>query len=90
MNKIYHGSKMFLHLSHPHPRRNFSTLFSRRGGNIKHDATKLLEETIGKTFSDIWQCFFRSVSQGNRNKNKNEQIGSNQTYKRLHNKRNYK
>ena len=44
---------MSLYPSPPHPRKNFSTLFSRRGGNIKHDATKLLEEIIGKTLSDI-------------------------------------
>ena len=88
MKKIYNGSKMSLYPSPPHPRKNFSTLFSRRGGNIKHDATKLLEEIIGKTLSDIQQHFFRSVSQGNRNKNKNEQIGSNQTYKLLQSKGN--
>jgi len=35
---------MFLNPSPPHPWKNFSTLFSRREGNIKHDATKLLEE----------------------------------------------
>ena len=31
-----------------------------------------------------YQCFLRSVSQGNRNKNKNKQMGPSQTYKLLH------
>ena len=43
--------------------------------NIRHDTIKLLEERTGKTFSDMHQCFLRSVSQGNRNKNKNKQMG---------------
>ena len=38
----------------------------------------------------LYQCFLRSVSQGNRNKNKNKQLGPNQAYKLLHSKGNYK
>ena len=33
-----------------------------------------------------YQCFLRSVSQGNRNKSKNKQMGPNQTYKLLYSK----
>ena len=38
----------------------------------------------------MYQCFPRSVSQGNRNKNENKQMRSNQTYKFLHSKGNNK
>ena len=38
----------------------------------------------------LYQCFLRSVSQGNRNKNKNKELGPNQAYKLLHSKGNYK
>ena len=43
--------------------------------NIRHNTIKLLEEITGKTVSDkLYQCFLRSVSQDNRNKNKQDLI----------------
>ena len=52
---------------------------------------KLLEQSMGKTFSYInYTNVFLRVSQGNRNKNKNKQMGPNQTYMLLHSKGNHK
>ena len=48
-------------------------------------------KNIGKTFSDkSYQCFLRSVSQGNRNKSKNKQMGPKQIFKLLHSNGNHK
>ena len=60
--------------------------------NIRQNTIKLLEENTGKTFFDInlTHVFLRSVSQGNRNQNKNKPMGPNQTDKLLHSKGNYK
>ena len=49
-----------------------------------------IEETFKGGAGFSYQCFLRSVSQGNRNKNKNKQIGPNQPYKLLHSKGNHK
>ena len=45
---------------------------------LKQDSIKLLEDNVGKILSDT-NCtsFLRSVSQGNRNKSKNEHMGPN-------------
>ena len=60
--------------------------------SIKHDTIILLEESISRNilWHKSYQCFLRSVSQGNRNKSKNKQMGPSQTYKLLHSKRNHK
>ena len=51
---------------------------------------KTLGENIGKKLADVNHDKFSSVSQGNRNKSKNEQIGNNQIYKLLYSKGNHK
>ena len=56
--------------------------------NIKHDTMKLLEENIGKTFSDTSHSnvFLNQSPMAIENK----QMGPNQTYKLLHSKGNCK
>ena len=58
--------------------------------NIRHDPIKLLEENIGKTFFDTNHTNVFFGQSPNRNKTKNKQMGTNQTYKILHSKRKYK
>ena len=57
--------------------------------NTRHGTIKLLEENM--SFSDINHTkFLRSISQSNRNKSKNKQMGLHQTYKLLYSKGNHK
>ena len=60
--------------------------------NIRHDIIKLLEEIIGKTFSDINQSnvLVGQSPKAKGNKSKKKQIRPNQTYRLLHSKRNHK
>ena len=58
--------------------------------HIRHATIKFLEENIGKTFSDNNHTNILSVSQGNKNTNKNKQMRPNQIYKLLHSKGNHK
>ena len=48
------------------------------------------EHTQNVLWHKSYQCFLCSVSQGNRNKCKNKQLGPNQTYKSLFSKESHK
>ena len=59
--------------------------------DITPDTIKLLEENIGQTLSDINDSnIFSDPSLSNDSKNKNKQMGPNQTSKFLHSKGNPK
>ena len=59
--------------------------------DIRPDTIKLLEENIGQTLSDINDSnIFSDPSLSNDSKNKNKQMGPNQTEKFLHSKGNPK
>ena len=52
----------------------------------RHRKTPRREHRQNILWHKSYLCFFRSVSQGNRNNNKNKEKGPNQTYKLLHSK----
>ena len=51
-----------------------------------HHNTPRWEHRQNTTWRESHQCFLMSFSQGNRNKNINQQVGPNQAYKVLHSK----
>ena len=59
--------------------------------NARHDTIKLLEDNIGKTFSDINRSniFLDQSPEAKEIENKNKQMGPNQTSKLLHSKGNH-
>ena len=55
--------------------------YTKINSNTRHNIIKLLEDNIGKTFSDIncANAFLGQSPESNRNKNKNKQMELNQT-----------
>ena len=60
--------------------------------SIRHDTINLLEENIGKTFSDMncTNVFLGQSPKATEMKAKINKMGPNQTYRLLHNKGNHK
>ena len=58
--------------------------------NVRLDTIKLLEENVGRTLFDMNHSKIFSDPPPNVNKNKNSQMGPNETYKLLQSKGNYK
>ena len=52
----------------------------------RHHNTPRREHRQNILWHQLYKCFLRSVSQGNRNKNKNKPMGPSQIYKLLHRK----
>ena len=83
-----------LHLSPPARHRTHQPI--RTGTSDKdvnkmwHCKTPRREHRQNILWHKSFRCFLRSVSQGNRNKNKNKQRGPNKIYKLLHRKGNHK
>ena len=60
--------------------------------NIRHDTYKTPRREYSQNilWHQSYQCFLRSFSQGNKNKNENKQMVPKKTHKLLHSKRNHK
>ena len=52
----------------------------------RHDKTPRREHKQNALQHKSYQCFLRSISKGNRNKDKNKQMGANQAYKLFYSK----
>ena len=56
----------------------------------RHNKTPRREHRQNALQHKSYQCFLRSISQGNRNKDKNKQMGANQAYKLFYSKGSHK
>ena len=56
----------------------------------RHDKTPRRENKQNALQHKSYQCFLRSISKGNRNKDKNKQMGANQAYKLFYSKGSHK
>ena len=70
--------------THPHATpKNKLKMAYRLKYETRHHRTLRREHRLNASWHKSYQCFLRSVSQGNRNKSKNKQMGPNQTCKLL-------
>ena len=70
--------------THPHTTRKHKLKMAYRlQYETRHQRTLRREHRLNVSWHKPYQCFLRSVSQGNRNKSKNKQMGCNQMYKLL-------